>query len=136
MLDLQRSFINLDAPFLAPGRRHLKTGQLRKLDRRGNEQTRTFFLFSDQLVHASGGEAVGWLSLGGAMEAVSTPGVRSHAGSGAGSGSHSSQAQYRLHRIFPLEGATVVGDDSSDPGRQHGFQILSSEKSFAVFAGA
>jgi hypothetical protein len=134
ILDLQRSFTNLDAPFLAPGRRLLKSGNLRKLDRRGKEQVRTFFLFNDVLIHASGGESGGWLSISGGAVRENQVAPNGHAGSGAGSGS-TGQAQYRLHRRFLLEDITVVGEESTEKGREHGFQILSSEKSFAVYAG-
>ncbi|ORY72932.1 hypothetical protein BCR35DRAFT_333886 [Leucosporidium creatinivorum] len=134
ILDLQRSFTNLDAPLLSPGRRLLKSGTLRKLDRRGKEQVRTFFLFNDVLIHASGGDMGGWLGMTAAPAKEDQAAMKSsHAGSGAGSGS-AGQAQYRLHRRFLLEDITVVGEDSTEKGREHGFQVLSSEKSFAVYA--
>lgn len=45
-------------------------------------------------------------------------------------------SQYRFHRRFALEGVTVVDvQDATEQGRRYGFEILSSEKSFAVYAG-
>lgn len=72
------------------------------------------------------------MSGGAAREEQTAP--RGHAGSGAGSGADA-QAQYRLHRRFLLEDITVVGEDSAEKGREYGLQILSSDKSFAVYAG-
>ncbi|GAA6036238.1 hypothetical protein JCM8097_006852 [Rhodosporidiobolus ruineniae] len=130
ILDLQRAFTNLDAPLLSPGRRLLKTGLLRKLNRSGKEQDRTFLLFNDILLHASGGEA-GWSAVGlGIANAVL----------GAEEGAQAAapvQLQYRLHRRFELEDVTVVGNDEvTESGLKYGFEILSTEKSFAVYAAS
>lgn len=76
----------------------------------------------------------GWLGMAGAAASGDQPAPKGHAASGAGSGSVG-QAQYRLHKRFLLEDITVVGEDSTEKGKEHGFQILSSEKSFAVYAG-
>lgn len=44
--------------------------------------------------------------------------------------------QYRFHARFELENVTVVGiDDNLGAGRKFGFEILTPEKSFAVYAG-
>lgn len=124
ILNLQRTFTNLTSPLLSPGRQLLKSGLLRKLDRRGNEQTRTFFLFNDVLVHASG-EGGGWATATGLL-----------LDSGAGGGW---SGQYRLHKMFELEDVTVIGSEESgvgaEEGRKWGFELLSSEKSFALYAG-
>ncbi|KAK4697885.1 hypothetical protein P7C70_g8142, partial [Phenoliferia sp. Uapishka_3] len=143
MFDLQRSFSNLSSPLLSPGRRLLKTGLLRKLDRRGNDQVRTFFLFNDILIHASGGEISstwgGVMSGGGGDSAEKKSHNRMSQGGSAASaasvGSSTSQSQYREHRRFALEDVTVVGlEDSMDVGRKYGFEIRSPEKSFALYA--
>lgn len=137
MLDLQRSFSNLDAPLLAPGRRLLRSGLLRKLDRRGNDQVRTFFLFNDILIHASSSS---WAHTPEPSERPRSAHNRmSHGGSAASSAaSGGSTVQYRFHRRFALEDVTVVGleDAPDDAGRRFGFEILSPEKSFALYAGA
>lgn len=134
ILDLQRSFINLDAPLLAPGRRLVKAGGLRKLDRRGNDQMRTFFLFNDIFIHASGGESGSWGGLSG-TEALESRARNQPSGTAATSQA-GGPAQYCFHRRFALEGITVVDvQDATEQGRRYGFEILSSEKSFAVYAG-
>lgn len=113
ILVLQRSFSNLDSPLLVPGRRLLKSGPLRKLDRRGTDQDRNFFLFNDILVHASGG----------------APGPASTADA-------TGEAPYWMHRKIKLEEITVVEiQDATEEGRRFGFEIRSREKSFALFAG-
>lgn len=44
--------------------------------------------------------------------------------------------QYKFHARFELENVTVVGiEDSVGSGRKFGFEILTPEKSFAVYAG-
>ncbi|KAL8291395.1 hypothetical protein RQP46_002373 [Phenoliferia psychrophenolica] len=137
ILDLQRAFISLDAPLLAPSRRLLKSGLLRKLDRRGNDQVRTFFLFNDILIHASGGEISSSWRTPEPSERPRTHRRMSHGGSAASSmGSNgTTAAQYRFHRRFELEDVTVIGlEDSSDATRKFGFEIISPEKSFALYA--
>lgn len=59
ILDLQKRFTFLSEPLLAPGRRLIKLGNVKKLDRRGNEQERTLLLFNDLFVVASP-EGEGW----------------------------------------------------------------------------
>ncbi|GAA6015441.1 hypothetical protein JCM10207_008595 [Rhodosporidiobolus poonsookiae] len=127
-LDLQRAFTNLDHPLLSPGRKLLKTGFVRKLNRSGKEQTRVLFLCTDILLHASGGET------GGAWSAVGL-GI-SNAGLGAEEAPVIGQgAQYRLHQRLELEDVTVVGSDEvGEGGLKYGFEILSTTKSFAVYA--
>ncbi|KAM0748829.1 Dbl homology domain-containing protein [Meredithblackwellia eburnea MCA 4105] len=147
ILDLQRSFHNLTTTLLSPGRRLLKSGLLRKLDRRGNDQVRTFFLFNDCLVHASGGELSSPWTLGGGGGGHST-GEQSEkknhrmsvGGGGVGStmsgdGAGSGGVQYTFHRKFELESVTVVGlEESIEVGKKFGFEIRSPEKSFALYA--
>ncbi|GAA5903941.1 hypothetical protein JCM5296_002462 [Sporobolomyces johnsonii] len=133
ILDLQRSFTNLDFALLSPGRRLLHSGVLRKLNRSGTEQVRVFFLFNDLLLHASGGEqgGAGWgvgLGISGVM-------LGETAGTAPGGGGGGQGQQYRLHRRFELEDVIVVGTDGiSDGGPKYGFEVLSPEQSFAVYA--
>ncbi|GAA5867630.1 hypothetical protein JCM8547_001321 [Rhodosporidiobolus lusitaniae] len=130
ILDLQRAFTNLETPLLSPGRRLLKSGTLRKQDRAGREQTRTFFLFNDILLHASGGES-GWSAVGLGIANVVLGGEE-----GAGSAAvPTGGLQYRLHRRLELEDVTVIGSgEVTESGLKYGFEILSAEKSFVVFA--
>ncbi|KAI5480678.1 Rho guanine nucleotide exchange factor [Pseudohyphozyma bogoriensis] len=122
ILDLQRRFTNLDAPLVAPGRKLLKVGMVRKLDRRGYEQDRVLLLFNDLLVHASGGSGT---------DDVVPVSKRSSVGSASGV-TASSGATFRFHRRFELGDVTVVGKE--DDKGSYGFEILTPEKSFAVFA--
>ncbi|GAA5929664.1 hypothetical protein JCM1841_004262 [Sporobolomyces salmonicolor] len=133
ILNLQRSFTNLDFALLSPGRRLLHSGILRKLGRSGKEQERVFFLFSDVLLYASGGEqgGAGWgvgLGIAGVM-------MGETAGPAPGGGGGGQAQHYRMHRRFELEDVTVVGTDGvSEGGLKYGFEILSTDKSFAVYA--
>ncbi|GAA5888327.1 hypothetical protein JCM6882_008582 [Rhodosporidiobolus microsporus] len=130
ILDLQRAITNLDTPLLVPGRRLLKSGPLRKLNRSGKEDLRTFFLFNDVLLHTSGGDTGGWSAVG-----LGIANVMLGAEEEAGGAATSAQVQYRLHRRFELEDVTVVGSDEvTESGLRYGFEVLSTEKSFAVFA--
>ncbi|GAA5827855.1 hypothetical protein JCM11251_007704 [Rhodosporidiobolus azoricus] len=133
ILDLQRAITNLDAPLLSPGRRLLKTGVLHKLNRSGGEDLRTFFLFSDLLLHVSGGEAAGWSAVGLGIANVMLG--ADECGGGRAVGAASDGVQYRLRHQFELEDVTVVGSDEvTESGLRYGFEILSTDKSFAVFA--
>lgn len=147
IFNLQKSMTNLDSPIIAPGRRLLKSGLLQKLDRKGKEQLRTFFLFNDILLHASGGPYAtpygGWnlneRPRSTTDSALGRPSSKSHAGSGVGSASFdilSTSSQYRFHAKFLVEDITVVSmDDSAKGGKKFGFEILTQEKSFALYAG-
>ncbi|GAA6007546.1 hypothetical protein JCM11491_004202 [Sporobolomyces phaffii] len=122
ILNLQRVFTDLDFPLLSPGRRLLKSGPLRKFNRSGKEQTRAFFLFSDVLVHAAPVEqGVPWglgisgVTLGG--DAPPDP---------------TSDQSYRFVDKFGLEDVTVVATEEGQ--LRYGFEILSTRKSFAVYA--
>ncbi|GAA5959355.1 hypothetical protein JCM21900_000702 [Sporobolomyces salmonicolor] len=133
ILDLQRSFTNLDFALLSPGRRLLHSGILRKLGRSGKEQERVFFLFNDVLLYARGGEqgGAGWgVGLG-----IAGVRIGETAGPAPGGGGGGQAQQYRMHRRFELEDVTVVGTDGvSESGLKYGFEILSTDKSFAVYA--
>lgn len=151
ILDLQRSLLNLDAPLVLPGRRLIKIGQLVKLDRRGNQQNRTFFLLNDLLLYAAGDESwsigigLGFGDIGG--ERSSSPSRRGHAGTdGAGSGPWAGLTAggvaggavgtgLRFCRKAGIYDVTVVSvEDGLEGGRKFGFEILTSEKSFSVYA--
>ncbi|GAA5979221.1 hypothetical protein JCM11641_001965 [Rhodosporidiobolus odoratus] len=130
ILDLQRAFTNLESPLLTPGRRLLKTGFLRKLNRSGKQETRTFFLFNDILLHASGGagEMGGWSSVGLGLGIANVV-------LGGEEGVAGGNAHYRLHRRLELEDVTVIGSDEvADGGLKYGLEILHTEKSIAVYA--
>lgn len=138
---------------VVPGRKLIKVGRLRKLDRKGGEQTRTFLLFNDMLMHAS--QEGDWLGKGDSPVS-SGEGVVAGARSGSRSRTNSAtdvqgwnelgleQGQgYICHRMIRLEDVMVVStDDSGVPGaggeesaRKYSFEILVPEKSFALFAG-
>ncbi|GAA6060811.1 hypothetical protein JCM10212_000584 [Sporobolomyces blumeae] len=121
VLDLQRSFSNLDFVLIAPGRRLLKSGELRKLNRAGKEQVRAFFLFSDLLLHAAVEGNAPWTGFG----------LPSGVDVGPSAGPDIPR-QYRLLDKFELEDVTVVGTEEGT--LRYGFEILTTQKSFAVFA--
>lgn len=147
ILGLQKSFINLDAPLLAPGRTIIKSGTLKKLDRKGNEQVRTFFLFNDILIHASGGDSLntGWSKVLSEAGPISAPMSRSNSSKSFNgnkvtgeniSSTNNGSNQYKFHARLKLEHVTVVSiDDTMLVGRKFGFEILTPEKSFALYAG-
>lgn len=128
---------------VVPGRKLVKAGRLRKLDRRGGEQMRTFLLFNDMLMHAS--QEGDWLGKGDGP-AVTVAGRPKSVGGGP-DGWHElgleQGQQYRCHRMMKLEHITVVGTDESgvpgaggeEGGRKYSFEVLAPEKSFALFAG-
>ncbi|GAA5964169.1 hypothetical protein JCM3765_005364 [Sporobolomyces pararoseus] len=121
ILELQRCFSNLDFPLLSPGRRLLKKGTLRKFNRAGKEQVRTFFLFNDLLLHAVPTEqSIHW-GLG-----ISTNEER------AGVISTPQEQSYKLIDKFEPEDVTVVGSEEGQ--LKYGFEILTTRKSFAVYA--
>lgn len=125
ILNLQRCFSNLDFPLLSPGRRLLRSGSLRKINRGGKEQTRLFFLFNDLLLHAATIEGTSnWgLGISGAFVSVNEA---------MGQGQEGTSC-YRLVDKFELEDVTVIGTDEGQ--LKYGFEILSTMKSFAVYAG-
>lgn len=153
VLELQRSFTNLDAPLIAPGRRLIKCGSLLKTCRK-DEQIRTFFLFSDLIVYGVLFESSsGWtraMSMTGltssligtngqpnsmdkeskrlSTHSLVAPSMSRSASSRSCASSIPSEAQYQLHRRMPLKDITVVGIEGTY------FEIRSSEKSFAVAA--
>jgi len=128
---------------VVPGRKLVKAGRLRKLDRRGGEQMRTFLLFNDMLMHSS--QEGDWLGKGDGP-AVTVGGRPRSVGTGP-DGWHElgleQGQQYRCHRMIKLEHITVVGTDESgvpgaggeEGGRKYSFEVLAPEKSFALFAG-
>lgn len=129
-IDLQRAFLNLDIPLIAPGRTLLKQGRLMKVCRRGDQQERAFFLFSDMLLCAYVNDpnslASGWSRLS------SMTGLAALAASPSLSGGLSAAAstpQYTFSRRFDLEDLTVVGAEGLY------FELRSSTKSFAVSGG-
>ncbi|GAA5877957.1 hypothetical protein JCM16303_002792 [Sporobolomyces ruberrimus] len=124
ILNLQRCFSNLDFPLLSPGRRLLRSGSLRKINRGGKEQTRLFFLFNDLLLHAATIEGTSnWgLGISGAFVSVNEA---------MGQGQECTSC-YRLVDKFELEDVTVIGTDEGQ--LKYGFEILSTMKSFAVYA--
>ncbi|BGP51441.1 hypothetical protein JCM10450v2_007383 [Rhodotorula kratochvilovae] len=110
ILDLQRAFLPgsfPSSPLLAPGRALLRFGPLSQRSHAGGTKPRVFFLFSDLLLVASAEDA--WIAEG---------------------------ERYRLVGRYGLEDVTVVGSDEVDEeGRRRcGFEVLSSERSFAVYA--
>lgn len=151
LLDLQRSFTNLDGPLLAPGRRLLKSGALLKTCKR-DEEMRHFFLFSDLLIYGSALDATsGWsraMSMTGLAAAVSAASIQSSsdkrlsvcsnlsapsmsrtASSHSSTGSvYGHEQRYQFHRRIPLKDLTVIGADGLY------FEMRSSERSFAVAA--
>ncbi|GAA5980639.1 hypothetical protein JCM5350_003574 [Sporobolomyces pararoseus] len=121
ILDLQRCFSNLDFPLLSPGRRLLKRGILRKFNRAGKEQARAFLLFNDLLLHAVPTEQIVHWGLGISINEESL------------SGSSNNQEQfYKLIDKFELEDVTVVGSEEGQ--LKYGFEILTTRKSYAVYA--
>lgn len=142
ILEIQRSFVNLDFPLLIPGRLLVKSGVLRKLDSKGVESSRTFFLFNDLLLHSSGGDG-GW-GLRLIFDAIiGEVAVKSKNGSGTWANLATSAVaasnvggQYRYHHRFSLQDVTIVGvEDGRDPRTRNSFEIRTPEKSFAVYAG-
>ncbi|GAA5839017.1 hypothetical protein JCM9279_002569 [Rhodotorula babjevae] len=112
LLDLQRTFLPGSfptSPLVAPGRTLLKSGPLLQLSHSGPPRPRTVFLFSDLLVVAGVEEA--WIG---------------------------DEERYRLVGRYELDEVTVVGNEEVDEeGRRRcGFQVLSRERSFAVYAGS
>ncbi|GAA5891617.1 hypothetical protein JCM8208_007342 [Rhodotorula glutinis] len=111
LLDLQRTFLPGSfptSPLVAPGRTLLKAGPLSQVSHSGSPRPRTVFLFSDLLVVAAAEEA--WIG---------------------------DEARFRLVGRYELDEVTVVGNEEVDEeGRRRcGIQVLSRERSFAVYAG-
>lgn len=135
ILELQRSFTNLDTPLVVPGRVLIKSGQLRRMDRAGVEETRTFLLFNDIMIHASGGDG-GWglkLLLDGitGLGDVSRSNRQFVPNRGGSSSLDVLGGTYVLRHRFRLEHLTIVGVED----KKHSFEIRTSESSFTVFAG-
>ncbi|GAA5933815.1 hypothetical protein JCM3775_000290 [Rhodotorula graminis] len=110
LLDLQRSFLPgsfPSSPLVAPGRTLLKSGPLSQVSHSGPPRPRTLFLFSDLLIVAAAEEA--WIG---------------------------DEDRYRLVGRYELDEVTVVGNEEVDQEsrRRCGFQVLSRERSFAVYA--
>ncbi|GAA5930733.1 uncharacterized protein JCM15063_002443 [Sporobolomyces koalae] len=125
ILDLQRSFVNLQAPLLSPGRRLLKFGSLRKLSSNGKENIRLFFLFNDLLLHAAAIEqSPAWgLGIAGVLASSELEDL---------SATSLEQHSYRLVDQFELEDVTVVGTEAGN--LKYAFEILSTHKSFAIIS--
>ncbi|KAI3653520.1 hypothetical protein MP228_001467 [Amoeboaphelidium protococcarum] len=133
VLSLQRNMANLSEDLIAPGRRFLKQGLVLKVCRKTNKP-RALFLFTDILVYAalSSRSSIGLIS---AVDKKDFTGFSTAADSGIGislnSQTNINAPSYVFHRLFKLEGMRVV-DVQDGPLMQNCFQIISSEKSFAV----
>ncbi|GAA5903316.1 uncharacterized protein JCM6883_002759 [Sporobolomyces salmoneus] len=121
ILDLQRCFSSLEFPLLSPGRQLVKHGSLQKFNRSGKEQTRTFFLFNDILLHAVSVEQWG-LGISGVL----------NGGEESAASSTTMEQTYKMVDRFELEDVTVVGSEEGQ--RKYGFEVLTTRKSFAVYA--
>lgn len=108
--------------------------------------SRTFFLFNDVLLHASGGDD-GWglqllfdamAGFSGDMskgKRQSVPTSRAGASPNQDS-SHSTEAKYILRHKFSLEHLTIVAvEDGLNQVMRNSFEIRTPESSFSVFAG-
>lgn len=122
MLEIQATTEGLERPLVVPGRRLLKQGRLVKVGKRGDEQTRAFFLFSDCLLSS----VIVTCAIG--------PEARDHAVPPAQSTSTDSGIRYYSPQQVNLSQLTVVAAPHDTASTRDAFQLLSPLESFVVLA--
>lgn len=153
ILEIQRSMEGLNFSLVTPTRKLVKVGLLLKLDRKGDRRNRMFFLFNDCLIYAgllsyySQESLDGWINWLG-IRATSSTSSNSYQymnllqSATKNSSSLFSNFGYsednRARLIFclkmDLNDLNVVGTGYGIEGADRAFQILSSTKSFVVYA--
>ncbi|KAG0143761.1 hypothetical protein CROQUDRAFT_95907 [Cronartium quercuum f. sp. fusiforme G11] len=154
ILDVQRSMEGLNFPLVIPTRKLVKVGLLQKLGRKGDLRDRIFFLFNDCLIYAGllnyySNEAldtwIRWLTVKptplsktNSHSSYSMPVQSPFKNSSSLLGTFGYGEENRTRLVFclkmDLDDVNVVGTAGGMGENQKGFQILSSAKSFVVYA--
>ncbi|EGG02144.1 uncharacterized protein MELLADRAFT_110413 [Melampsora larici-populina 98AG31] len=152
-LEIQRSMEGLNFSLVTPTRKLVKVGLLLKLDRKGDRRNRMFFLFNDCLIYAgllsyySQESLEGWIKWLGIRSTASTSSnsyqymnplqssARNYSGLFSNLGySEDNRARLIFCLKMDLNDLNVVGTGYGTEDADRAFQILSSTKSFVVYA--
>lgn len=132
VINLQRSFVNLEFPLIAPGRQLVTMGRLSKADLRGEEQLHAYFLFSDMLLCATvddpGALARSISIVTGMTDMVRSKSRETPASDPMLEGKDGRPVPYRLSHRFMIDDVDVTEHDKTR------FDIRTSQQSYRVTA--